>query len=154
MIRLPPAQPPGIQLFLETSNGVWSIITAFVVFFLVLHLVTCSREKRDGRWGWVRHAFQMSQGMQLAAACMVGFLGVLISRGPIWVWYALGAIRPLPVPYLVFIGLGALVGSLGGLWLLRVITRPRGTWPLALALTVLAAYLMLTVVSVAADFHP
>jgi hypothetical protein len=149
MIRIPHAQPEGIQIFLETSNGVWSIITAFVVFFLVLHLVTCSRSAQRGALGWLWGAFRMSQAMQLAAATMVVLCGVLVSRAPIWLWYAMGAPRPLPSPFLVCIAVGALVGSVGGLWMLRIITRPRGPWPVLLTLMVLIGYLAFTVVAVA-----
>lgn len=125
---------------LEIGNGVWTIVSLYLVVFLAYHLIVVGiqREIEIGDWIKLPLSMQLGVGMWIAA------LGVLISRATVTVArYSNEGFIQFDYGETLSFALGIFIGLLGFMCILRVATRPMlGHWPWVSCLACCAFYVM------------
>jgi hypothetical protein len=115
-----------LNFTLEIINGSISILTFFLLFFLVVYLI--SDLKREGFS--VKVFFLMSTAVSLVVALFVEKLGALTTRTVIWIWRAHGGNLPFSTLEDILLVVGAVFTAAGLVMMIRVLSRPRfGEWP-------------------------
>lgn len=134
-----PATPLMSQLniWLEAFSGLWTILAAFCLVFLIVHLYAAGVRYRMTLSGWFCH---MPDGVQIAVATAIVCFAELMTRGGVWWWRAQHGGAPGMTPSIP-LGAGAIMGCIGFFWLLRAVSRPLGAWPMFLAAAALVTYL-------------
>lgn len=122
---------------LEALNGSWAILAGYAVFFTALHLYVVVKYGDKPFWDHV-----MDLGFQLAVAAAIICAGIFLSRAAIWYWRFMteGDLSQLSnqgVP----LGIGAVVGSIGFVLYIRIITKPFGFAPVFAAVATVMFYL-------------
>ena len=125
--------------WLEIWNAVWGMLGLQASFWLVAHLfhVGNLREMRPRDW-----LYRMPSAMRLGMAVLALAAGIFVSRAAIWWWRITtgGDIKQFSAQNPILI-LGAVLGSLGLIWIIRAVTWPRfGNWPWVIALISSVAY--------------
>jgi|SRR5579859_2052551 len=122
---------------LEVGNGLWAIVSAYLVVFLAYHLIVVAGQRKVAWREW-------PLSMQLAAGVWIAVFGVLTTRSVVWSSrYANDSYLLLtPLGSVVF-GLGVFAGLVGFLCILRVATKPMlGHWPWISCLICCSFYLL------------
>ena len=133
-----------VNASLEAFNGTFAILLAFVLVFIVYHLLSTGIRQHMAWRRWLCH---LSIGMQLALATGMASAGEFLSRATVWWWrHSTGGDASRLVDFAPQLATAAVVGSVGFLWILRVVTRPLGAWPVTLATLSVVVYLLATLV--------
>lgn len=123
---------------LEMANGVWTIVSIWLVVFLAYHLVKVGAQRRVWKYG-----LNLPLSIQLAVGIWIVCIGVLVTRAVVWVsrFSNDGFIELKEIETVSFV-LGTLVGLAGFMCILRVVTKPMlGHWPWVSALACCAIYI-------------
>lgn len=124
---------------LEIANGVWTIVSAYLVVFLVYHLIKVGRQRRVWRrWG------SLPLSIQLAIGVLIGSCGVVVTRSVTW-WsrYSNGGYIELRNFDTAGYWFGTILGVVGFMCILRVSTKPMlGHAPWIAALISCGAYVL------------
>lgn len=129
----------GANRPLEAFSATWTILAAFCVVFLVVHLYSVGTHKHISLRRWL---CWLPIGMQMAVAMLVIGTAEVITRGSVWFWRATTGGDPARlVDFGFFLAGGATLGCVGFLCLLRVVTKPFGRWPVLVAILTMAGYL-------------
>jgi len=131
----------GWRNVLEIGNGLWTIISFYLVVFLAYHLVKVGAQRKV----WRKHRVPLS--IQLAVSVWIAALGVLVTRSLVWALRFVGGgeLEMKSIETATF-SLGIFIGLTGFMCILRVATRPMlGQWPWVSALGACCAYLIWSV---------
>jgi len=131
---------------LELLNGAWSIISAFLIPFLMIHLWEAGNLRKLSARRWL---FDLPDGMKLAIGVLAAAIGIQITRTTIWYWrfVSSGEANFISIQRLL-LAVGAFIGTVGFLCIMREITRHRfGHWPWLTALGTAATYVVGTIVT-------
>jgi hypothetical protein len=109
-----------VNFVLETINGSVSILLIVAIAFFVRYLVD---QRRLRGLSWREMVLDPPPGINLALPMLVIKVGMLLSRGTLWIWRQFGGGVQMPAWQLDATVLGTAITSLGLLWLLRVLTR-------------------------------
>lgn len=132
---------------LEIGNGLWTIVSVYLVIFLAWHLFIVGAQRRIKVMGWLN----LPLSMQLAVGTWIACGGVLITRAVVWgARYTNDGFLQLENGETALFALGILVGLVGFLCILRVTTKPMlGHWPWVSCLTCCAFYLLWALLRIA-----
>jgi hypothetical protein len=130
---------------LEVGNGLWAIVSAYLVVFLSYHLVKVGAQRRIRLSGWL----ELPLSMQLALGTWIAVFGVLTTRTVVWTSrYANDSDLQLTAVGTIMFAVGIAIGLVGFLCILRVATKPMlGQWPWVSCLICCAFYLLWATVS-------
>jgi len=125
---------------LEIGNGLWTIVSAYLVVFLAYHLFVVGAQRRIKVSGWLT----LPLSMQLAVGTWIACAGVLMTRAVVWTArYSNDGFLQLDDIETTFFSLGVFVGLAGFLCILRVTTRPMlGHWPWVSCIVCCSFYLL------------
>lgn len=128
-----------VNFLLQTVNGVVVILTTLALLFLLLYVL----EPRHRRGTWWYDILHPLPGPALAQPMIVIKLGWLLTRAPIWLWrmFTGGAETGFSVYIQYCIVAGAVVSSIGFVWLIKLISRGRyGHWPWQMSSALITVY--------------
>ncbi|WP_187399363.1 hypothetical protein [Bradyrhizobium paxllaeri] len=115
-----------VNFYLEMINGTSVILIAVLLAFLVTY-IKAELHRRDLSW---RDLFDYPAGLSLALSITVAAFGFALTRGSLWVWRQFGSGEQMSEWQLHLALIGSAITSLGILWMIRVLSRPRfGDWP-------------------------
>ena len=126
-----------LDLFNAESALLSLIFLAFLFFYL--------RRERKKRGLKVRDYFllRIPPAMALACAIFVYDLGALIRSGGIFAWRQVYGHAPFNSRQLIYLTIGAVLMTLGGLYKISAITRPAyGNWPWLMSLVAFMLYIV------------
>lgn len=129
---------------LEIGNGLWTIVSGYLVVFLAYHLTVITVQRKL----WMKSWINLPLSVQLAVGTWVASIGVLMTRIVVFLSRATndGYLAFDDDQTVVFIA-GIFVGLGGFLCILRVSTKPMlGHWPWVSCLVCCAFYLLLATV--------
>lgn len=111
-----------VNVLLETINGGLSILIAASLLFLLFYIIDHRRNYLKG---------SPSLGMTLAIPMAIIKLGLLISFSSRWYWRFEFFGNWFPGYIKIMLITGSMISSIGFIWLLRILSRPRfgdGPW--------------------------
>lgn len=137
------------NLFLEIFNGSWAILSLYSVIFLIYHLRDIGARRRINSRHW--YLGRIPQSMQLAISVLAIAAGVFVSRAPTWYWrLTTGGDFSDFDTIRTFLTVGAGLGCIGFMCLIRVVTRPMTSgWPPLLAAGTVTVYIVARLISLA-----
>lgn len=129
-----------VNFFLETLNGATSILLAVAIIFLSFYLLD---QRRLQSLKWWEMIVTPSPGIALALPMVVIKLGLLLTRGSLWIWRQFSDGGAMPMWQRDLALTGAVLTSIGLLWLLRVMSRARfGDWPWIISAMLVMIYVV------------
>jgi hypothetical protein len=121
-------RPIDVNFYLEMINGTGAILLVIVLAFFTVYLI---EQRRFRKLSWRETIFRPPPGISLLMPMMAIKIGLLLSRGSLWMWRQLANGGHMPAWQLDLALAGTFITSVGLLWLLRVISRARfgeGPW--------------------------
>jgi len=133
------------RYILEMANGIWTIVSVWLVIFLAYHLIMVSAQRRIWRRG-----LKIPLSIQLAIGIWIVCIGVLVTRAVVWVSrFSNDSFIELRGIETVSFVCGTLIGLAGFMCILRVITRPMlGQWPWLSAMGCCVIYVIWSVIRI------
>ncbi|MCK1670325.1 hypothetical protein [Bradyrhizobium sp. 150] len=129
-----------VNFYLEMINGSGAILLAIVLAFFTMYLV---EQRRFRKLSWRETFFKPPPGVALLMPMMAIKVGLLLSRGSLWIWRQFGNGGHMPAWQMDLTLAGTAITSIGLLWLLRVISRARfGEWPWIASASVVLIYVV------------
>lgn len=133
------------NLLLELSNGTWSILAFCACFFLAFHILDIGERRHIHIRRWFS---DLPQSLQLAVGIFTVCVGIAVGRPAIWFWrFTTGGnlqnFDEIRFPLI----LGAAIGCVGLICIIRVVTRPmQSNWPWISSIVLVLAYVAATLI--------